>query len=45
MFEGVLRDAAAVSADADALIFHPYILVAADIAEAAAFPRFWCLSV
>lgn len=38
MFEGVLRDAVAASTDADAIIFHPYILVARDIAEAKRIP-------
>jgi sterol 3beta-glucosyltransferase len=38
MFEGVLRDAVAASADADAIIFHPYISIACDIAEARRIP-------
>jgi sterol 3beta-glucosyltransferase len=38
MFEGVLRDAVAASADADAIIFHPYISIASDIAEARRIP-------
>lgn len=38
MFEGVLRDAVAASADADAIVFHPFISVACDIAEAKGIP-------
>jgi len=38
MFEGIYRDAVAASADADAIIFHPAISVAAEIAEARRIP-------
>jgi len=38
MFDGVLRDAVAASQDADALVFHPFISIASDIAEARGIP-------
>ena len=34
LFEGIYRDAVAASADADAILFHPVISVAGEIAEA-----------
>jgi sterol 3beta-glucosyltransferase len=38
MFDGVLRDAVAAAADADAIVFHPFVSVATDIAEAKGIP-------
>lgn len=38
LFEGIMRDAVAASADADAIIFHPVISVAGEIAEARKIP-------
>lgn len=38
MFDGVLRDAVAAAHDADALVFHPFVSVASDIAEAKGIP-------
>lgn len=38
MFGGALRDAVTASADADAIIFHPFISAACDIAEAKRIP-------
>ncbi len=38
LFEGILKDAVTASADADAIIFHPVISVAGEIAEAKGIP-------
>jgi sterol 3beta-glucosyltransferase len=38
LFEGIFRDAVAASADADAILFHPVISVAGEIAEAKGIP-------
>ncbi len=38
LFEGVCRDAVAASADADAILFHPGISVAGELAEAKGIP-------
>jgi sterol 3beta-glucosyltransferase len=38
MFESVIRDAVVASADADAIIFHPFVSIASDIAEARGIP-------
>jgi sterol 3beta-glucosyltransferase len=38
LFEGILRDSVAASADADAIIFHPAVSVAPEIAEAKKIP-------
>lgn len=38
MFEAILRDAVAASRDADAILFHPFVSIAADIAEAKKIP-------
>jgi sterol 3beta-glucosyltransferase len=38
MFDGVLRDAVVAAADADAIVFHPFVSVASDIAEAKNIP-------
>ncbi len=38
LFEGILRDAVTASADADAILFHPVISVAGEIAEAKKIP-------
>ncbi len=38
MFEGAFRDAVIASADADAIIFHPFVTIATDIAEARRIP-------
>jgi len=38
MFETILRDAVAASHDADAILFHPFVSIAADIAETKRIP-------
>ncbi len=38
LFEGILRDSVAASADADAILFHPAISIAPEIAEAKKIP-------
>lgn len=38
MFEGALWDAVEASTDADAIIFHPFVSIACDIAEAKGIP-------
>lgn len=38
LFEGIFRDAVAASADADAILFHPVVSVAGEIAEARQIP-------
>lgn len=38
MFETVLRDAVEAARDADAIVFHPFVSIAADIAEARKIP-------
>jgi sterol 3beta-glucosyltransferase len=38
LFEGILRDAVSASSDADAILFHPVISVAGEIAEARNIP-------
>lgn len=38
LFEGICRDAVAASADADAILFHPGISVAGELAEAKGIP-------